>query len=74
MTAVLVVFAGGLYFYLPTADITLTPRTQVAGPLAVKIVADPELRIVDAARLRIPADVHQIPSAPKGTSRRPAPR
>jgi len=59
--AVLAVLAGGAYLYLPTAEITLTPRTETAGPVTLEVVADPAVRVVDTAGARIPADVPTVP-------------
>jgi Baseplate J-like protein len=63
--AVLVVLlVGGIvgaFFLLPSAVITLMPRTQAIGPLALEVVADPSATKTDATTLVVPARTLTFP-------------
>jgi hypothetical protein len=52
---------------LPTAEITVVPRSAVLGPITVEVVADPAVEAVDPERGRIPAVELAIPLAVAGT-------
>ncbi len=58
LAVVLVLLVGGAYgalTYLPTATITLTPRTDSLGPLELTISAEPGVTEPDPAALVVPA-------------------
>ena len=58
--AVVVALVSG-FLFLPTATITLAPRIDTVGPVAVTVRADPEAQGVDQAAGVIPAHQAQIP-------------
>lgn len=62
---VLLLATGGAaaYFLLPTARITLTPRSTIAGPVSFEVVADPDRRAADPATGVVPAEEIEIPLA-----------
>ena len=55
-----VLFAGGgvyaAYLYLPTATVTLAPRSEPFGPLEINVTADPSVAVPDAAAGIVPAE------------------
>jgi hypothetical protein len=59
----LVVVAGATaaVLVLPTADITVTPRIEPVGPIAITITADPRVTAVDPDAVVIPAQTLDIP-------------
>lgn len=59
----LVVVAGATaaVLVLPTADITVTPRIEPVGPIAITVTADPRVTAVDPDALVIPAQTLEIP-------------
>lgn len=66
----LLVGAVGIYLLLPSATITVTPRTERIGPIPVTVVADttatrpdPTRGVVPAKRLSIPVAVNNTFSA-----------
>ena len=52
----LVVSAVGAYLFLPTATAVITPRTETIGPIALRIVADPDATEPDVANAVVPAE------------------
>jgi hypothetical protein len=52
----LVVSAVGAYVFLPTATAVITPRTETIGPIALRIVADPDATEPDVANAVVPAE------------------
>ncbi len=61
--SVLVGLAGllAVVFVLPSASITITPRTTVVGPVAVEVRADPAATEVDVEAAIVPALRPEIP-------------
>ena len=59
----LVVIAGvtAAMLVLPAADITVTPRIEPVGPIAITVTADPQATAVDPDALVIPAQALEIP-------------
>jgi hypothetical protein len=62
----LVVVAVGAYLFLPSAEITVTPRSEEIGPISLVVRADPdaiavdvEAAIVPAARVEVPVEVSE---------------
>jgi hypothetical protein len=47
--------AGGAYFLLPEARVTVTPRIEALGPLVFDVTADPAATAIDAAAGIVPA-------------------
>jgi hypothetical protein len=47
--------AAGVYFILPEAHITVTPRVEAFGPLVFQVTADPEVTTGDSAAGVVPA-------------------
>ncbi len=69
--ALVLVFAiavaiGSALVFLPTATITLAPRIDTVGPIALTVSADPEAQGVDPATGVIPAQQAQIPLVASG--------
>ena len=62
LVVALVVAAGWIAFnVLPTAAITVVPRTQAAQPVDLTVIADPTATAVDTTRGVVPAQVVTIP-------------
>jgi len=62
LVVALVVAAGWIAFnVLPTATITVVPRTQAAQPVDLTVIADPTATTVDTTRGVVPAQVVTIP-------------
>jgi hypothetical protein len=62
LVVALVVAAGWIAFnVLPTATITVVPRTQAAQPVNLTVIADPTATAVDTTRGVVPAQVVTIP-------------
>ena len=62
LVVALVVAAGWIAFnVLPTATITVVPRTQAAQPVDLTVIADPTATAVDTTRGVVPAQVVTIP-------------
>ena len=59
----LIVVAGATaaFLVLPTADITVTPRIEPVGPIAITVTADPRVTAVDPDALVIPAETVEVP-------------
>jgi hypothetical protein len=59
-----VLLVGGIvagFFLLPSAVNTLTPRTEVVGPLALEVVADPSATATNVTTLVVPARTLTFP-------------
>jgi hypothetical protein len=54
------------YLLLPSAEITVTPRIQPVGPVAISVTADPSATTVDEAARVIPAETLEIPVQASG--------
>lgn len=62
LVVALVVAAGWIALnVLPTATITVVPRTQAAQPVDLTVIADPNATAVDTTRGVVPAQVVTIP-------------
>ena len=62
LVVALAVAAGWIAFnVLPTAAITVVPRTQAAQPVDLTVIADPTATAVDTTRGVVPAQVVTIP-------------
>ena len=62
LVVALVVAAGWIAFnVLPTATITVVPRTQAAQPVNLTVIADPNATAVDTTSGVVPAQVVTIP-------------
>ena len=57
----LVVAGVGAYVFLPSAEITVTPRSEEIGPISLVVRADPEATSVDAEEAVVPANRIEIP-------------
>ncbi len=57
----IVVSAAAALLVLPAADITVTPRIEPVGPIAITVTADPQVAEVDPAALVIPAQTLDVP-------------
>jgi len=55
LLVIVLVGAAAALVLLPSADIVLTPTAQVAGPVSIKVTADPAAASVDQASLTVPA-------------------
>ena len=64
VSIVLVVGAG--LFLLPSATITVTPRTEAAGPVNLTVIADPGATEVDMAAGVVPAQTVEVPLSANG--------
>jgi hypothetical protein len=76
LIALAVLFAGvGAFVFLPSAEITITPRSERIGPITLDVVADPDVTAADASvdppvvpavRLEVPLSVSEtFPTAGK---------
>jgi len=62
LVVALLVAAGWIAFnILPTATITVVPRTQAAQPVDLTVIADPTATAIDQVRGVVPAQVVTIP-------------
>ncbi len=64
MALLALVVGGGVaaaYLWLPNATIEITPRSQVAGPVELTVVADPDRRVADPGVGEVPAESLEIP-------------
>ncbi|MEO7118335.1 MAG: baseplate J/gp47 family protein [Candidatus Limnocylindrales bacterium] len=51
----------GAYLFLPNVTVSLTPVTEVAGPLTVEVTADPAVAVADPDAGVVPAEQVDIP-------------
>ena len=69
--AVIALFAAvggaGASYVLPTAEITVTPKTVAVGPVAITVTADPAATAVDAANHVVPAKRVTLPLSVEDT-------
>ena len=49
------------YLYLPNVSITLTPQTQLVGPVSFQVIADPSVGVPDPDAGVVPAEQIDIP-------------
>ncbi|HUQ78420.1 MAG TPA: baseplate J/gp47 family protein [Patescibacteria group bacterium] len=56
-----IVVAVGVYLFLPSASIRLTPRREPIGPIAISVAADPDAATVDVANGLVPAIRLEVP-------------
>ncbi len=65
--AVALLVAGvAAYVFLPSADITVTPRIEPIGPISLTVRADPSATDVDAENGVIPAVTLDVPVESSG--------
>jgi hypothetical protein len=60
---VLLLFVVGVagYVFLPSAEITVTPRSEPIGPISLVVRADPDATSVDAENAVVPAERVEVP-------------
>jgi hypothetical protein len=61
LAVALVIAAGGALLVLPSATITVVPRIENVGPVAITVVADPGATEPDLATGVVPAQTVEIP-------------
>lgn len=61
LVVLLVLVGFGAYIVLPSATITITPASQVLGPVTLTVVADPAATAVDPTTLVVPAQTVTFP-------------
>lgn len=70
LAVVIGVIGGALYaayLFLPTVTVTVRPATAQAGPVTVRVIADPAVAIPDPEAAIIPAQRIDIPLSIQGT-------
>ncbi|HMJ80332.1 MAG TPA: baseplate J/gp47 family protein [Candidatus Dormibacteraeota bacterium] len=65
LVAIVLVVGAGL-FLLPSATITVTPRTEATGPVNLTVIADPGATEVDTAAGVVPAQTVEVPLSANG--------
>jgi Baseplate J-like protein len=61
LVVLLALVGFGAYIVLPSATITITPQSQVLGPVTLTVVADPAATAVDPTTLVVPAQTVTFP-------------
>jgi hypothetical protein len=61
LVLMLIVAGVAAFVFLPSAEITVTPRSEPIGPISLVVRADPEATAVDPEAAVVPADRVEVP-------------